>query len=298
MKRKQKNTRLQKLKKVFHRHVKLALVPHKENQFRPHLIRRYGLTGLLLVIIGIQGIYNFSASGTVMGVSAPITSQDLLADTNSQRTERGLPSLRASDALSRAAFLKAKDMFAKQYWAHIAPDGTTPWHWFGTVGYNYAAAGENLAKNFTTADAATAAWMSSPTHRKNILSKDYVDVGFAVVDGLLDGKPTTLVVALYGKPAEKPKVLGSVIPTNMPGPQYVGPVGRLSVALSSMTPAMFASLLIATVAISVALTAHMYRRKLPKTMRESWYRHHGMIKAGGMLSLVLIVIFLYSGGQI
>jgi len=51
-------------------------------------------------------------------------------------------------------------------------------------------------------------------------------------------------------------------------------------------------------AAGVALAAHAYRRKLPKTLRQSWYRHHGLYKAAGMMSLGVMVIFLSGGGQI
>ena len=45
------------------------------------------------------------------------------------------------------------------------------------------------------------AWMNSPTHRDNVLRKDFTEVGFAVVDGTLGGEQTTLVVQMFGKPS-------------------------------------------------------------------------------------------------
>src|SRR5690606_39542643 len=66
--------------------------------------------------------------------------------------------------------------------------GTKPWHWLIEAEYGYTKAGENLAKNFYTAEAVTAAWMDSPDHRKNILEPDYTEVGFAVVSGELKGE--------------------------------------------------------------------------------------------------------------
>ncbi len=297
MKRKQKNTRLSRLKRTIRRHVKLTFVPHGANQYRPHLTRRYGLAVVLALVVGLQAAYSLPAAGSVLGTKALVSAHKLLADTNAERAKRQLPPLNMSDKLSRAAFMKAKDMFAQQYWAHTAPDGTTPWHWLGMAGYNYASAGENLAKNFRTADAAMTAWMSSPAHRENILGARYSDVGFAVMDGTLEGRPATLIVALYGEPAATPAALGAVA-METPAHQAVGPAARFGVALQSMTPAVFASLLVLLVALAVALTAHVYRRKLPKTRRESWYRHHGAAKAAGMLSLIIIILFLYSGGQI
>lgn len=299
MKRTQKATRPPRLKRTIRRHLKLAFVPHGANQFRPHAVRRYGLVAFLLLVIGVQAVYNVTATGTVLGARTSITSQELLQDTNAERERHGLEPLRLNAKLSKAAALKAKDMFARQYWAHVAPNGTTPWHWLEMAGYEYTVAGENLARGFSSADAAMTAWMSSPDHRRNILGEKYGDAGFAVVSGMLDGQPTTLVVALYGQEAAAPvAAVGAVAPMVTPASQTISPMARLGVALQSMTPAAVASVLLLTVLAAVALTAHVYRRKLPKSLRQSWYRHHGLLKAGGMVSLVVLVIILYSGGQI
>ena len=42
--------------------------------------------------------------------------------------------------------------------------------------------------------------MNSTSHRENLLKKDYTDVGFAVVNGTLNGEQTTLVVQMFAKP--------------------------------------------------------------------------------------------------
>ena len=59
-------------------------------------------------------------------------------------------------------------------------------------------AGENLAKGFRTAEGVHEAWMASPTHKENIMSPNYKDIGVAVVEGTLLGKETTLVVQMFG----------------------------------------------------------------------------------------------------
>ena len=38
----------------------LAFIPKKENQYRPHLIRRYSLLVLIAIVIGLQFGYNFT----------------------------------------------------------------------------------------------------------------------------------------------------------------------------------------------------------------------------------------------
>lgn len=103
-----------------------------------------------------------------------------------------------NDQLSTAAAGKAAHMFANDYWAHFAPDGTSPWYFIKSAGYNYVYAGENLAKGFTTSNDAVQAWMNSPTHKANILSPQYEDMGFAIREGTLQGEDTVLIVQMFG----------------------------------------------------------------------------------------------------
>lgn len=298
MKAKQKKTLL-KLKKKLHRHLKLALIPHKANRYRPHLIRRYGLALLLGGIIILQLGYNALTTGTVLGTKTLVTSQGLLDHTNIERAKYKREPLALDDKLSEAAFLKAKDMFKQQYWAHTAPDGTTPWQWFEKVNYNHSYAGENLAKNFHADSTVAAAWMASIEHRENMLSEHYTQVGFATVDGVLDSKPTSIVVALYGAPASRAAVAG--VTTNRAAEASLASTGILTqfgLGIQALSPAAIGALTAALIAGVVALGAHLYRARLPKKLLRSWYRHHGALKATGMVGICIVTVFLYSGGQI
>lgn len=287
------------MKTQVHKRVRLAVVPHRANQYRPHAIRRYGIVAILVAIIVLQATYNSVSHGNVLGVEAQITPSGLLDATNQARAEQGEKPLNINAKLTKAAELKVQNMFAKQYWAHTAPDGTTPWHWFDVAGYNYESAGENLAKDFTTSNSTVAAWMASPTHRANILNTSYKDIGFAIMDSTLNGHPTTLIVALYGSP-ETAAVQGATISrdvSNINEPMSI--MARLGVGLQSMTPAAVSSIIVLLFAVIVALAAHTYRKKLPVHLRRSWYRHHGIYKAIGFTSLALVIIFVYgSAGQI
>jgi len=297
MARKQTFKGLKKLKKQLHRHFKLTFIPHKANQYRPHLIRRYGLVAVLVAGVGLQAGYNVTTTGTVLGEKTDLSVNSLLVDTNAERANNQLPPLVVDEKLSQAASLKAQDMFKQQYWAHMAPDGTTPWQWFAQAGYSYDYAGENLAKNFQTAEGATTAWMASAEHRANILDDKYTNVGFAVADGVLSGKPTKIVVALYGTPASA-GVAGAKTVQLAPVAQNISLLTRFGVALQSLTPAALGSLMLVLVAMFVAVSAHTYRRRLPKALRESWYHHHGAYKAAGLATFAVMIVTLYSGGQI
>jgi hypothetical protein len=291
-----------RVRKQLRRHVKLTFVPHSANQYRPHLIRAHGLAVVVALVVILQIGHGLFGGGNVLGASQPIAASDLLADTNTERAKNNLPPLSLDPQLSKAALLKAQDMFKQQYWAHTAPDGTTPWHWFGVVGYDYDYAGENLARNFGSAAAVMAAWMASPEHKANILSSHYTQLGLAVMDGTYNGQPETLVVALYGKPvASAPAGLATtstVTPTVAPKEHAISLWTRTVMAAESFTPAALLGLIILTIASIVAATTHLYRERLPKKLRQTHYRHHGAYKAAGLVSLAVVIISLYGGGQI
>lgn len=287
--------------KKVRRHVKMAVIPYTANQFRPHLIRRQGIVSLLIIVTVSLFGSNLWSTGSVLGDTADITSVTLLQGTNSERTQRQLPPLKYSDKLSEAARMKADDMFAQQYWAHEAPNGVTPWHWFSTVGYDYAHAGENLAKNFRTTDATMNAWMASQEHRNNILNNNYTDVGFAVADGVLNGKQATIIVALYGRPATEVGIAGvsevrlSIAPIVQTDGNLIGQFGS---ALQSASPTVLGSAVLLVGVALIALVAHAYRKYLPAPIRRSWRYHHGLYKAIGLTSVAIVIVALYSGGQI
>ena len=284
----------------------LAFVPKKENQYRPHLIRRYGLLLIISVAIALQFGYNFTKTGSVLGRVVNITPAGLLAATNDQRADEGLPSLRKSEHLSQAAMLKANDIIQNQYWGHTSPSGVEPWQWIQKTNYTYSEAGENLARDFSTADGTVAGWMASEKHRDNMLKPSYSDVGFAVTTGELNGKPTTIVVALYAKPAADNINLntGPYTVSAAPVESDNSPIkpltaaARIGIAIQSLTPAAVTSLALIFVAATVATTSHIYRKKLPKKLQKTWYRDHGVIKAAGLFAIAAFIILLYGGGAL
>jgi hypothetical protein len=96
--------------------------------------------------------------------------------------------------------MKANDMAEKGYFAHTSPEGKTPWYWFKQAGYDYSYAGENLAVNFFESKDVAEAWMNSPTHRANIVKKDYTEIGIAVATGMYEGRQSVFVAQLFGTP--------------------------------------------------------------------------------------------------
>lgn len=202
-------------------------IPHDSNNYRSKLLHHKSLFVLFLLVV-IFSSFTISlrqSAPQVLGVATNITPQDLLLTTNQKRTENGLAPLALSGKLSSAASSKAQDMFVKDYWAHNAPDGTTPWTFFQLIDYNYIYAGENLAKNFNDSEGVVNAWMASTSHRENMLSARYDEVGFAVVNGKLSNEETTLVVEFFGKEqtlqGQAPTTGASVPPEILPTPASV-----------------------------------------------------------------------------
>ncbi len=183
-----------------HKFLRHWFLPQYTNNHRPKILHDISI---LLLIIGIIGISTLSFVGkkshsSVLGISYSISDAEMLTAVNEQRAQHGLAPLTMNSQLSQAASGKAANMFANNYWAHFGPDGTTPWQFIRGSGYDYIDAGENLAKGFTNSSDVVNAWMNSPTHRANVLSPKYSDIGFAIVPGVLEGEDTVLVVQMFG----------------------------------------------------------------------------------------------------
>lgn len=187
---------------------RLLFVPHEKNNHRSLLLR----PGYLTAIIGLYLLNQLAIKALtivkpgVLGYSSEITVQKVYNLTNDQRQKNNLPVLHYNPVLSASATLKAQDMFEHNYWAHNSPQGKTPWDFFKTEGYQYSVAGENLAKDFYDTDTLMTAWMNSPTHRANIVNDKYQEIGIGVVNGILNGVKTTLVVQHFGTPLNVAKI--------------------------------------------------------------------------------------------
>lgn len=289
-------------KKRIHKHVKQLVVPNKHNDYRPLIQRTTGIIVILVIVIVAQFIHSHFISGRVLGSNPAIATEKLLEATNAERANHSAGALTLSSSLSAAAYAKAQDMLANQYWSHNSPSGVTPWKWIADEEYNYLKAGENLARGFNSTKSILNAWMNSPSHRENVINPAYTEVGFAVVDGEFHNKPTTLVVALYAQPSTLAAVVTppSTNDTIALGQTEESPsfATRLARGLESAAPALIFTLILLGVAFVVTTIAHRYRKKLPKDLRRTWYRHHAAIKGVFIALIAIIAIFSYGSGII
>jgi hypothetical protein len=177
-------------------------VPHERNNHRAILLQPSFIGIFIAIYLLNQSLIKYLSftNPGVLGYSSEITTQKVIQQTNEQRQKLNLSPLKYNSVLSVSATKKGEDMFKNNYWAHNSPTGTTPWSFFKAEGYEYSIAGENLAKDFYDTDSMMSAWMNSPTHRDNIVNSKYQEVGIGVVNGVLNGVKTTIVIQHFGTP--------------------------------------------------------------------------------------------------
>lgn len=177
-----------------------SFFPGVSNNQKAKILHNTSMFVFIFILIAYQIVLQFvPISGVdILGYAANISVDEVVNITNQKRIENGLESLEYNEKLASAAYAKGNDMLEKEYWAHIAPDGAEPWKFFIDAGYSYRFAGENLAKDFSNASSAVDAWMASPSHRDNMLSSKYQEIGIAVVEGDVAGVDTTIIVQLFG----------------------------------------------------------------------------------------------------
>lgn len=179
-----------------------CVVPHERNNFKPFLFTLGGVVAVITLALLMQLAY-------LVHTRIVVTQTDFLASilpgvlatlTNEDRARVGIATLTEDAHLARAAQMKAEDMAARGYFAHVDPEGRQPWYWLQQAGYEYTYAGENLAVNFTDSRDVQQAWMNSPTHHANIVKAEYSRIGIGVARGTYKGNDTTFVVQFFATP--------------------------------------------------------------------------------------------------
>lgn len=185
--------------------LKQFLIPNEENEYKP---RVFGMESTILILSGIlflELVFFMQAffivpNSRFLSAILPSVITNL---TNQNRIENNLSQLKESQILTQAARLKAVDMATRGYFSHTSPGDIEPWYWFDQAGYDFIYAGENLAINFVDSEDVITAWMSSEKHKKNILGKNFSEVGIGVAKGLYQGRETIFIVQFFGVPSGK-----------------------------------------------------------------------------------------------
>ena len=106
----------------------------------------------------------------------------MLVMVNKERTKAGLQPLKADPLETIVARAHSKDMFVRGYFAHVNPDGKSPFDRMKAAHVKFRTAGENLALA-QTLEIAHTNLMNSPGHRANILNPKFNRVGIGIQDG-------------------------------------------------------------------------------------------------------------------
>lgn len=91
------------------------------------------------------------------------------------------PALGWDDQLFAAAAAHAEDMARNDYFSHDSQDGRTFSQRITDAGYDWSAAGENIAAGQADVAQVVNAWLDSPGHCANIMSDAFSEVGVACV---------------------------------------------------------------------------------------------------------------------
>lgn len=136
---------------------------------------------------------------TVTTSTAAALADDLLARTNAERRNAGLPALARSLNLMRAAQLQADQMARLHRLDHELPGAPYPTlaSRLDQVAYAMRAAGENIGEGYRSTADALSGWMKSSGHRANIVSPKYTEIGTAIA-AADDG--TRYWVQVFGRP--------------------------------------------------------------------------------------------------
>ena len=106
--------------------------------------------------------------------------QRMLALVNAERRREGLAPLKMDPQLQQVARAHSRDMYMRDYFSHVSPEGNSAFDRLRAAGVNFLAAGENIAFA-PDVNSAEQSLYSSPEHRANLLAPDYVRIGIGVI---------------------------------------------------------------------------------------------------------------------
>jgi uncharacterized protein YkwD len=122
--------------------------------------------------------------------------------TNQQRKKHDLPPLKISPLLTKVARAHSENMAKQEKLDHVL-DGQNPFQRLKAANYLYKFAAENVAFRLNVElPEIIENWMKSPLHRKNVLGKDYTEIGIGAAIAR-DG--TIYYTQVFGTPKEEKK---------------------------------------------------------------------------------------------
>ncbi len=96
---------------------------------------------------------------------------------NVERQKYGLQTLYLDKTISDIARMKSKDMADENYFGHQSPTYGSAGDMLLKFGVTWSAWGENIASGQRSPEQVVSQWMNSPSHRANILSRNFAFIG-------------------------------------------------------------------------------------------------------------------------
>jgi len=170
------------------------------------VVKRLLLIGLVMALAAAPAA--FAQRITAGQASIQALDAGVLVQVNAIRTAHGLLPLKPNAMLAVAAAQHSTEMLADGYFAHNSNNGAPFWNrlarYWGTASNGWSV-GENLLWSSPGVDpsAALRMWMTSPEHRKNILTARWREIGIAAVHaesapGTFGGRPVTIITTDFG----------------------------------------------------------------------------------------------------
>lgn len=146
---------------------------------------------IIVALLSALALVMVPAAPSSVAMSAPTFDKKLFKQTNGARTTHELRTLKHGACLNRYAQRQADRMAKKQRMYHQDLSVVLKRCKARTVG-------ENVAYGFTSPKSNIRAWMDSPGHRHNMLSRKFTRLGIGVAK---DKKGRTYTVQVFGRPA-------------------------------------------------------------------------------------------------
>lgn len=92
------------------------------------------------------------------------------------------PTVVWNELLEKAAANHSLDMYQNNYFSHTSPSGGNAGTRITAAGYRWLTYGENIAMGYNDERSVVTGWLNSPGHCKNIMNKNYKEMGVAKVN--------------------------------------------------------------------------------------------------------------------
>lgn len=139
------------------------------------------LSGVLITIFLLGGAPRSIAGEDCFDGADKSLRDQIFTLINNERGNSGKAPFRCDYALSGLAQAHARDMYERDFFDHISPEGESPFDRLADAEITYTFAGENIAWGQNSAKAVMRTWMSSPPHKSNLLG-DFTAIGIGAYE--------------------------------------------------------------------------------------------------------------------